>query len=182
MPARTPRSRPSRRECCILDLALADYGPESDTPVRAGLRERLGKTIDEVWGTRESDANFAANNFETAILILRGPEKAARPPPSPRRTSRGRRSPQQRPPSIRTASRGCRCPLPCLSPLSYPLLLTVVGWLIFLVLRLRSDFARAAMPVVALAVGAIAIASAVLMILELLQPLSSSVSRIAYPA
>src|SRR6516164_1287563 len=58
-----------------LDLALEDYGLEA-TPVRAGLRERVGKTIDDVWGTRASDANFVANNFETAIRILRDPEKA----------------------------------------------------------------------------------------------------------
>src|SRR5271165_6110272 len=58
-----------------LDLALADYGPESN-PVRANLRDRLGKTIDQVWGAKESDANFAVNNFAAAIRIMRDPEKA----------------------------------------------------------------------------------------------------------
>src|SRR5438552_14680386 len=41
-----------------LDLALEDYGPDAK-PERLALRERLGKTIDQVWGTQESDANFA---------------------------------------------------------------------------------------------------------------------------
>ncbi len=48
-----------------LDLALADYGPEAKD-VRAQLRQGLGKTIDEVWGSNQSDANFVANNFRTA--------------------------------------------------------------------------------------------------------------------
>src|SRR5271155_3872837 len=49
-----------------LDLALADYGPEAKD-VRAQLRQGLAKTIDEVWGSNESDANFVANNFAAAI-------------------------------------------------------------------------------------------------------------------
>src|SRR5208337_1559202 len=49
-----------------LDLALADYGPEANAE-RLALRDRLGKTIDQVWGTRESHANFAANSFASAI-------------------------------------------------------------------------------------------------------------------
>src|SRR3974390_981657 len=39
-----------------LDLALADYGPEAD-PARAQIKDSLGKTIDQVWGANESDAN-----------------------------------------------------------------------------------------------------------------------------
>ena len=35
-----------------LDLALADYGPEAN-PERLALRDRLSKTIDQVWGARE---------------------------------------------------------------------------------------------------------------------------------
>src|SRR6516164_250134 len=58
-----------------LDLALEDYGPDAK-PERLALRDRLGKTIDQVWGTRESDANFAANDFAAAVRILRDPEKA----------------------------------------------------------------------------------------------------------
>src|SRR5271163_500349 len=57
-----------------LGLALKDYGPEAN-PVRAQLRERLGKTIDQVWGSRESDNNFVANNFAAAIQVMRDPEK-----------------------------------------------------------------------------------------------------------
>ena len=48
------------------DLALAEYGPEANA-ARAQFRERLAKTIDQVWGASESDSNFAANNFAAAI-------------------------------------------------------------------------------------------------------------------
>src|SRR5208282_5916950 len=40
-----------------LDLALADYGPEAKD-VRTQIRQGLGKTIDQIWGSTESDANF----------------------------------------------------------------------------------------------------------------------------
>ena len=56
-----------------LDLALSDYGPEAKD-IRAQLRQGLGKTIDEVWGANESDANFVANNFAAAIHNLRSRE------------------------------------------------------------------------------------------------------------
>src|SRR5271154_5406190 len=42
-----------------LDLALSDYGPGAND-ARAQLRKSLGKTIDEVWASNESDANFVA--------------------------------------------------------------------------------------------------------------------------
>ena len=52
------------------DIALSDYGPEANG-VRTQLRQALGKTIDEIWGSNESDANFAAKNFAAAINNLR---------------------------------------------------------------------------------------------------------------
>ncbi|MGH6798447.1 MAG: hypothetical protein ACREDI_08710, partial [Roseiarcus sp.] len=53
-----------------LDLALSDYGPEAN-PARAQLRDALGKTIDQVWHARQSDSNFAANNFASALQNMR---------------------------------------------------------------------------------------------------------------
>ena len=58
-----------------LDLALADYGPDA-TPMRAQVRQNLAKTIDEIWGANESDADFVANNFAAAVQSLRSREKA----------------------------------------------------------------------------------------------------------
>ena len=45
-------------------------------PSACTCETRLGKTIDEIWGVRESDANFAANSLAAAIRNLRDPEKA----------------------------------------------------------------------------------------------------------
>ena len=53
-----------------LDFALADYGPEAKD-VRTQIRQGLAKTIDEIWGSKESDANFVANNFAAALQNLR---------------------------------------------------------------------------------------------------------------
>src|ERR1700735_4755583 len=53
-----------------LDLALSDYGPEA-IPVRAQLRDALGRTIDQIGGASASDSNFAADNFASAIQNLR---------------------------------------------------------------------------------------------------------------
>src|SRR5271154_1135246 len=58
-----------------LDLALADYGPDA-TPMRAQVRENLGKTIDEIWGADESDSSFVAKNFSAAVESLRNRDKA----------------------------------------------------------------------------------------------------------
>src|SRR5208337_863227 len=56
-----------------LDLALADYGPEANG-ARAQIRDGLGKTIDEIWHSNESDVDFVANNFAAAIHNLRNRE------------------------------------------------------------------------------------------------------------
>src|SRR5271169_1341790 len=58
-----------------LDMALQDYGPEAKAE-RAQLRENLRKTLDQVWGSQESDRNFTANNFKAAIQTVRGRDKA----------------------------------------------------------------------------------------------------------
>jgi len=73
------------------------------------LRDRLAKTIDQVWGVRETDANFAANNFVAAIRLLRDPEKALeRLQPS---TDDQRKALAQAKSALEaSASRDCRCP------------------------------------------------------------------------
>ena len=54
-----------------LDLALADYGPEA-MPIRAQLRDAVGKTIDQVWGASVSDSNFAAEQLRLGDSKLAG--------------------------------------------------------------------------------------------------------------
>lgn len=49
-----------------LDLALADYVPDA-TPLRALIRDQIGKTIDQIWRADSSDLNFVADNFAGAV-------------------------------------------------------------------------------------------------------------------
>ena len=58
-----------------LDFALSDYGPDAN-PARAQIRDALAKTIDQVWHASESDSNFAADNFASALHTVRAREKA----------------------------------------------------------------------------------------------------------
>jgi hypothetical protein len=151
-----------------LDLALEDYGPDA-MPERTALRDRLGKTIDQVWGTRESDANFAANNFAAAIRVMRDPAKAlGRLQPM----TDGQRQALATATSTMDAIGQARLQMSFAlsAPVSYPLLLTVIGWVICLFCGFGLMSKAGPTPVIALAVGAIAIASAVLLILDLSNP------------
>ena len=65
------------------------------------------------------------------------------------------------------------------APVSYPLLLTVVGWVVCLFCGFGLMSRGTVTSVIALAVGSIAVASAVLLILELSTPYSGRVSRFA---
>ena len=151
-----------------LDLALADYGPEAN-PVRAALRDRVEKTIDQVWGTRETDANFAADNFAAAVQVLRDPAKAvAHLQPS---TDDQKQALATAKAAIEAIGQSrLQMSFALSAPVSYPLLLTVVGWVLFLFCGFGLMSRGEAVPVVALAVGAIAVASAILMILDLSNP------------
>jgi hypothetical protein len=151
-----------------LDLALEDYGPDAK-PERLALRDRLGKTIDQVWGAKENDANFAANNFAAAIRVLRDPEKALeRLEPSTDEQKRALATAKSAIESI--AQSRLQMSFALTAPVSYPLLLTVVGWVFFLFCGFGLMSRGGAMPVIALAVGAISVATAVLMILDLSNP------------
>ena len=153
-----------------LDLALADYGPEANAE-RAALRERLGKTIDEVWGTRETDVNFAANNFASAIQNMRDREKAiGHLQPT---TDEQKQALAAAKSDIEAIGQSrLQMSFALTAPVSYPLLLTVVGWVFFLFCGFGLMSRGGMAPVLALAVGAIAIASAVLLILDLSNPYS----------
>ncbi|HKN28216.1 MAG TPA: hypothetical protein VJY34_10150 [Roseiarcus sp.] len=150
------------------DLALQDYGPEAN-PERAALRDRLGKTIDQVWNAKESDANFAANNFAAAIKVLRDPQKAlGQLQPSTDQQKQALATAISTMDAIAQARLQMSFALS--APVSYPLLLTVVGWVVCLFCGFGLMSKASSMPVITLAVGAVAIASAVLLILDLSNP------------
>ncbi len=151
-----------------LDLALQDYGPDAN-PERLALRDRLGKTIDQVWGTKEGGANFAANNFAAAIRTLRDPQKElASLKPS---TDEQRQALATATATFQAIGQArLQMAFALSDPVSYPLLLTVVGWVVFLFCGFGLTSRGGAMPVIAMAVGAVAVATAVLLILGLSNP------------
>jgi hypothetical protein len=151
-----------------LDLALQDYGPDAK-PERLALRDRLGQTINQVWGTKASDANFAANDFGEAIRVLRDPEKAlGRLQPSTDEQKQALATAKSAIESIGQSRLQMSFALS--APVSYPLLLIVVGWVFFLFCGFGLMSRGGTMPAIVLAVGAIAVATAVLLILDLSNP------------
>lgn len=153
-----------------LDLALADYGPEANAE-RERLRERLEKNIDRFWGAGKSDSNFAASSFATAIQGLRSREKSLsslHPSADEQRQALAAATSI----SDALAQAVVQMSLALSDPVSYPLLLIVVGWVVFLFCGFGLMSRGSAMPVVVLAVGAVAVATAVLLILDLSSPYS----------
>jgi hypothetical protein len=153
-----------------LDRALSDYGPEAN-PARAQLRDALGKTIDQVWGANFSDTNFAANNFASAIQNMRARENLLRAlHPSTDEQKQALAAAMSAGDAVSQARMQMSFALS--APVSYPLLLTVVGWVVCLFCGFGLTSRGTATSVIALAVGSIAVASAVLLILELSTPYS----------
>jgi hypothetical protein len=153
-----------------LDLALADFGAEAN-PIRASLRDGLAKTIDQVWNASVSDSNFAADNFAAALQNVRAREKAldalhATTDEQSRVLGAAKSA------SDALSQARMQMSFALTAPVSYPLVLTVVGWVVCLFCGFGLT-ARATMTsMVAMAIGAIAVASAVLLILDLSSPYS----------
>jgi hypothetical protein len=92
-----------------LDLALADYGPDT-TPLRALIRDQVGKTIDQMWRADASGDNFVADNFAGAVQTQRS-RQAGWTNFIPRLTTRSRRWRPRPRQSTRSPSRAYRCRL-----------------------------------------------------------------------
>ena len=153
-----------------LDLALADYGPEAKD-VRAQLRQGLGKTIDEVWGSNESDANFVANNFAAAIHNLRSRDASlAALHPSTDAETQALAAAKATVESIEQSR--LQMSFALAAPISIPLIVIVVAWATLLFFGYGLMSGGDATPFVAVAVGALAVASAAFLILELSSPYS----------
>jgi len=162
-----------------LDLALSDYGPDA-APVRAKVRENLAKTIDDIWRADESDAAFVAKNFSAAIESLRNREKAlGELHPS---TDAERHALATAIAIVGAISQSrLQMSFALSNPVSYPLLLMVAGWAIFLFCGYGLMSKGNPMSIAAGAVGAIAIASAFYLILDLSDPYSGSFRTSAAP-
>ncbi len=153
-----------------LDFALADYGPEAKD-VRAQLRQGLGKTIDEIWGSNESDANFVANNFAAALQNLRNREAALTAlHPSTDAQTQALAAAKATVESIGQSR--LQMSFALASPISIPLIVIVAAWATFLFFGYGLMSGGDAASFVAVAVGALAVASAAYLILDLSSPYS----------
>ena len=153
-----------------LDLALSDYGPEAN-PARAQLRDALGRTIDQVWSADESDSNFAANSFAAAIENMRARQKTlASLHPSTDAQKQALAAATSASDALTQARMQMAFALT--APISYPLLLTVVAWVVCLFCGFGLMARGTVTSVIALTIGSVAVASAVLLILELSTPYS----------
>jgi hypothetical protein len=169
MRARTSRSRPSPPKSCNSISLWPTNGPEAKD-VRAQLRQGIAKTIDEVWGSNESDANFVANNFAGALRNLRTREAAlAALHPSTEKQTQALAAAKATVDSIGQS----RLQIFALaSPISIPLILTVTAWATFLFFGYGLIAGGNATSFVAVAVGALAVASAAYLIFDLSGPYS----------
>ena len=153
-----------------LDLALADYGPDA-TPLRAQVRQNVGKTIDEIWGADESDSSFVAKNFSAAVESLRNRDKAlAELHPSTDAEKQALAAATSIVDAIGQARLQMSFALS--NPVSYPLILMVVGWATLLFCGYGLMSKGNPMSIAAGVVGAIAVASAIYLILDLSDPYS----------
>jgi hypothetical protein len=151
-----------------LDLALSDYGPDAN-PERARLRKAVGKAIDDVWGVRETDKDFIAENFAAAVRGLRREEGdlgSLHPSTDAQRQALGAAN------SIVESIGQARLQMSfaLTNPVSYPLILIVVGWATILFCGFGLMSKGHAMSVVAVLVGAVAVSTSVYMILDLSSP------------
>jgi uncharacterized protein (DUF486 family) len=143
-----------------LDLALADYGPEASGG-RALLRQDLAKTLDAIWNADQSDAEFAAHNFAAAIGNLRHQDDDQK---------QALASAKQTIDSIGQSR--LQMSFALYGAVSYPLVYVVVGWGVALFCGFGLMSKGNAMSVVALVFGALAVASAIYLILDLSSPYS----------
>jgi hypothetical protein len=153
-----------------LDLALADYGPEG-TAGRALLRQDLAKTLDAIWNADLSDSEFAAHNFAAAINNLRQQDGFLKSlDPSTDEQKQALASAKQTIDAIGQSRLQMSFALS--GSISYPLVYIVVGWAVLLFCGFGLMSKGNAMSVVALVFGALAVASAIYLILDLSSPYS----------
>jgi hypothetical protein len=152
------------------DLALADYGPEAQD-LRLQARHALASTIEQVWNADENDNEFAAHNFAAAIQSLRNRGEALENlTPSTDQQKQALAAAKAMDDSIGQSR--LQMSFALTNAVSYPLILIVVGWATILFCGFGLMSKGHAMSLVCVFVGAVALASAVDMILDLSSPYS----------
>jgi hypothetical protein len=152
------------------DLALADYGAEAND-LRLQARHALARTIEQVWNANENDNEFTAHNFAAAIQSLRNRGEALENlTPSTDQQKQALAAAKAMDDSIGQSR--LQMSFALTNAVSYPLILIVAGWATILFCGFGLMSKGHAMSLVCVFVGAVAVASAVYMILDLSSPYS----------
>jgi hypothetical protein len=153
-----------------LDRALIDYGPDADAG-RVQLKQDLAGTIKDIWESDQGAAEFAAHNFAHANDNLRRKQSYLESlTPSTEKQKQALAAALQTIDSIGQSRLQMSFALE--SPVSYPLIYVVIGWATGLFCGFGLMSRGNPMSIIALAFGAVAIASAVYVILDLSSPYS----------
>lgn len=162
-----------------LDFALTDYGPEASAG-RAQLRQDLAVTIDKIWNADQGASDFEAHNFAAAIDNLRHKEVyLATLSPSTDAQKQALTLASQTIESIGQARLQMSFALH--NPISYPLIFVVLAWTAALFCGYGLMSRGNPVSVVALATGALGVASAFYLIMDLSAPYSGYFRASAAP-
>ena len=151
-----------------LDVALAEYGPET-APARAGLKQTMRVVYNMIWGTDTAGAQAETLSLAPALTHLRDMDLyvASLTPQTP--AQRQFASTASVDVGIIEQTR-ILISLQLANPVSWPLVFVVVSWalILFCGYGLLSKFTGTT--VVALALGAFAVGSALFLILVMSEP------------
>jgi hypothetical protein len=145
------------------DLALDDYGPET-APARSQIRQRVAKTVDQIWGGRESDKAFVALNLASAIDVLHNSDRfldTLHPATDEQKQVLAR----ARQIGATIGQARLQMAFALTDPVSYPLVIIVVSWAVFLFCGFGLLSKHNPMSFVAVAVGAMAVSTAMYLIM-----------------
>jgi hypothetical protein len=152
-----------------LDLALSDYGPDA-APGRIQLRNSVPKNIEQIW-YRGGKGDFVARGDSAAVANLRERQaylNSLRPMTDAQKQALA--AANQAAKSL--SQTRLQMALALSDPVSRPLLFVVIAWAVFIFLGFGFMHGGHFSTVVAIAVGAMAVAAAVYLVLDLSQPYS----------
>lgn len=150
------------------DLALSDYGPEAANG-RTELKANVEQAIAQIWSAQ--GASLLTSSYGATIASLHEREKyLASLHPSTETQKQALAAATQAANAI--AQTRLQMAVALTDPISRPLVVVVVAWAVFIFLGFGLMHAGDAAALLAMAVGAVAVASAVYLVFDLSQPYS----------
>jgi hypothetical protein len=151
------------------DEALQAYGPDAQEG-REILKSAMKGAIAQIWGVRD-DSDFVIRNFSATVSNLKNQEAfldTLHPTTDEEKTAKADASQA----SVVIGQTRTQMAVSLIDPISYPLLGVVVAWGAFLFCGYGLLSRRHLMSYIVLAVGAMAVASSIYVISDLISPYS----------